>query len=101
MRYLKYFKENYGYSYKTILKDFYNYLWDLKELRPELTSSIDRFRTIIDRKMLAPVDIVEKNIFFKNDEDLYNYIEGLVFKYLKQYPDKNSLRDEMIARLAK
>ena len=83
MKYLQLFEDyklyDYGVNYKMFINNFFNYLDELMELKPELVPIINKFRKKINWHMIYPIDIVEKDISFRKKKDMFDYLEKLVF----------------------
>jgi hypothetical protein len=88
MKYLQLFEDyrtnDYGINYNTFIKNFFNYLFELMELKPELTPAIDKFRRKINWNMIYPDTLVPKNICFLKKPDMFDYLEKLVLDTISQ-----------------
>jgi hypothetical protein len=88
MRYLKVFEDyrndysnhDYGVSYNTFIRNFFNYLYELMELKPELIPAINKFRKKINWHMIYPDTLVPKDISFIKKNDMFDYLEKLVLE---------------------
>ena len=82
MKYLKVFEDysnhDYGVSYNTFIRNFFNYLYELMELKPELIFAINKFRKKINWHMIHPDTLVPKDISFLTKEEMLDYLEDLV-----------------------
>jgi hypothetical protein len=82
MRYLQLFEDysnnDYGINYNTFISNFFNYLYELMELKPELKTAINKFRKKINWHMIYPQDLVMKGISFTKKDDMFDYLEELV-----------------------
>ena len=88
MKYLQLFEDyrtnDYGINYNTFIKNFFNYLFELMELKPELVPAINKFRRKINWHMIYPDTLVPKNISFLKKPDMFDYLEKLVLDTISQ-----------------
>jgi len=89
MRYLQLFEDfntnDYGISYTTFINDFFKYVYELMELKPELLPVIEKFRKIINWNTMTPVNIIPKNISFKTKDMLFDYLETFILDFVSTY----------------
>jgi hypothetical protein len=85
MKYLQLFEDyDYGISYTTFINNFFNYIYELMELKPELVPAIEKFRKKINWHMIYPQTLVPKNTFFRSKKEMFDYLEKLVFSNISE-----------------